>query len=100
MHAFAHSPLEHEVWDYWNCTAKSHDFLGFHHEVYEAEAKHWENVYANFQPTGLGATSYLKRADGKLGVGEEADEWVSPLLPANKGKLSTSSGRLGWGQGR
>jgi hypothetical protein len=72
MHAFAHSPLEHEVWDYWNCTAKSHDFLGFHHEVYEAEAKHWENVYANFQPTGLGATSYLKRADGKLGVGEEA----------------------------
>jgi hypothetical protein len=99
VHAFAHSPLHREAWDYWNRTIKSHDFLGIHHEVYEAEAKHWENVYANFQPTGLGATSYLKRADGKLEGGEVADEWVSPLLPANKGKLSTSSGRLGWGKG-
>jgi hypothetical protein len=56
-------------------------------------------VYANFQPTGLGATRYLKRADGKLEGGEVADEWVSPLLLANKGKLSTSSEWLGWGKG-
>jgi hypothetical protein len=99
VHAFAHSPLHREAWDYWNRTIKSHAFLGVHHEVYEADAKHWENVYANFQPTGLGATSYLKRADGQLEGGEIADEWVSPLLPANKGKLSTSLGRLGWGKG-
>jgi hypothetical protein len=56
-------------------------------------------VYANFQPTGLGATSYLKKGDGTLQGGEVADEWVSPLLGANKGKLSTSLGRLGWGKG-
>jgi hypothetical protein len=99
VHAFAHSPLHREAWDYWNRTVKSHDFLGVHYEVCEAEAKRWENVYADFQPTGLGATSYLRRADGKLEGGEEADEWVSPLLSANKGKLSTSSGRLGLGKG-
>jgi hypothetical protein len=69
-----------------------------HHEVYEAEAKYWENMYANFQPMGLSATSYL-RADGKLEGCEVADEWISPLLPAIKGKLSTSLGQLGWGKG-
>jgi hypothetical protein len=84
MHAFAHSPLHREAWDYWNRIIKSHESLGVHHEVYEAEAKHWENVYANFQPTGPGATSYL-RAEGKLEGCEAADEWISPLLPANKG---------------
>jgi len=40
MHAFAHSPLHREAWDYWNRIIKSHEFLGVHHEVYEAEAKH------------------------------------------------------------
>jgi hypothetical protein len=48
VHALAHSLLHSEAWDYWNCTVKSHDFLSVHHEVYKAEAKHRENVYANF----------------------------------------------------
>jgi hypothetical protein len=99
VHAYAHSTLHREAWDYWNRTVKAHDFLGIHHEVYEADASHWENVYANFQPTGLGATSYLRRADGKVEAGQVSDEWVSPLLPANRGKLSTMSGRLGRGKG-
>ena len=98
MHAFAHGPLHRAAWDYWARTVKEHDHLGIHHEVYEADAKHWESVYANFQPTGLGATSYLRRG-AKLEGGEVADEWVSPLLRANKGKLSTNLGRLGRGKG-
>ena len=102
VHAFAHSPLHRAAWDYWNRTFKAHPYLGVHHEVYEADAGRWESVYANFQPTGLGATSYLRRPDGPKGSldgGVVADEWVTPLLPANKGKLSTSVGRLGRGKG-
>jgi hypothetical protein len=99
VHAYAHSTLHREAWDYWNRTVKAHNFLGIHHEVYEADAGHWENIYANFQPTGLGATSYLRRANGKLEGGQVSDEWLSPLLPANRGKLSTMWGRLSRGKG-
>ena len=53
-----------------------------------------ENVYLNFQPTGLGATTYLRRGD-KFEGGTVDDQWVSPLVQANRGKLRTSSGRLG-----
>lgn len=99
VHAYAHSMLHRLAWDYWNRTFKAHEFLGIRHDVYEADAGHWENVYAKFQPTGLGATSYLRRADGKEEAGQVSDEWGSPPLPANRGKLSTMSGRLGRGKG-
>lgn len=99
VHAFAHGTLHREAWDFWNRTVQQHAFLGIHHEVYSADAHQWENVYANFQPTGLGATSYLRRGDGTLQAGCVADEWVSPLLAASKGKLSTMAGRLGKGKG-
>jgi Domain of unknown function (DUF4188) len=38
VRAFAHGHLHREAWDYWNWTIKEHDYLGIHHEVYEAEA--------------------------------------------------------------
>ena len=56
-----------------------------------------ENVYINFQPTGLGATTYLRKGDGKVESGGVADEWISPLVDARKGKVSSSAGRLGRG---
>ncbi len=63
--------------------------------MYEAEPGHWENVYVNFQPTGLGATTYLRRGDGKVEGGMVGDEWISPLIDASKGRFKASSGRLG-----
>lgn len=64
------------------------------HEVYEADRSNWEAVYINFQPTLLGATTYVKR-NGKLEGGEVDEEWISPLLDANRGPLRTSMGRRG-----
>jgi hypothetical protein len=64
------------------------------HEVFEADRGMWESVYINFQPTLLGATTFLKR-DGKIVGGEVKEEWVSPLLDANKGILRSSNGRRG-----
>ena len=94
LHAFAHGPVHREAWDWWAKTLKQHDYLGINHEIYSADKGQWENIYVNFQPTGLGATTYLRKGD-KLEGGIVADEWVSPLVQANKGKLRTSSGRLG-----
>jgi len=63
--------------------------------TFEAEKGHWENVYVNFQPTGLGATTYLRREDGSVALGKIRGEWISPLVQANRGKLRSSAGRLG-----
>ena len=96
VQAYAHGPKHREAWRWWEKTIKQHDAIGIMHEVYEADKGHWESVYMNFQPTGLGATTYLKR-DGKMQGGSVADEWVSPLLDANRGGLRTSAGRRGKG---
>ena len=94
VQAYAHGPLHSKAWQWWDRTIQQHDHIGFMHEVYEADRGHWENVYINFQPVDLGATTMLRR-NGKLEGGTVAPEWVSPLLDANRGKLRTSSGRRG-----
>lgn len=66
------------------------------HEVFEADKGMWEGVYINFQPTLLGKTTYLKK-EGKMVGGEVAEEWISPLMDASKGKLRTSNNRRGLG---
>lgn len=97
LHAFAHAPLHREAWTWWEKTVKAHGFIGINHEIYEAEAGHWENVYVNFQPTGLGATSFLRRGEGEVEGGKVADEWIGPLVDARRGKVRSSAGRLGRG---
>ena len=94
LHAFAHGPLHRQAWTWWEKTLKQHDAIGINHEIYEADAGHWENVYINFQPTGLGATTYLRTNDGKVEGGEVSEEWISPLVDAGRGKLRSSAGRL------
>lgn len=51
----------------------------------------------NFQPTGLGATSFLRRGEGEVEGGKVADEWIGPLVDARRGKVRSSAGRLGRG---
>ncbi len=94
LHAFAHGPVHRPAWLWWEKTIKQHDMIGINHEIYEADKGHWENMYVNFQPTGLGATTFLRRGD-KLEGGEVSDEWISPLVDASRGRLKSSSGRLG-----
>ncbi len=94
VHKYAHGPAHREAWKWWESTLKHHDYIGFMHEVYEADKGMWEGVYINFQPTLLGNTTYLKK-DGKLVGGEVKEEWVSPLLDANRGALRSSARRRG-----
>lgn len=92
--AFAHSGTHRECWQWWEKTIKQNDCVGINHEIFEADAGHWENVYVNFQPTMQGATTYVRR--GKtIESGVVAEEFVSPLVDARRGKLARSSGRLG-----
>ncbi|KAL2410877.1 Monooxygenase [Exophiala dermatitidis] len=94
IHKYAYSPLHREAWDWWNKTIKQNDHIGINHEIFEVDRKHWEAIYVNFQPTLLGATTYLRKGDKMMG-GTVDDQWISPLLDARRGKLRSSAGRLG-----
>lgn len=95
VHRYAHGPTHKEAWKWWDSTIKSHNYIGFMHEVFEADKGKWESVYINFQPTLAGATTVLRK-EGKLVSGAVGEEWICPLLEA-RGKLRTSNGRRGVG---
>jgi heme-degrading monooxygenase HmoA len=94
VHRFAYGPTHRETWDLWNKNVKKLDHIGINHEIYGVEKKNWESVYVNFQPTLMGATTYLKKGDKMIG-GTIEDQWISPLVDTRKGKLRSSAGRLG-----
>lgn len=91
---FAYSPVHKDAWQWWEKEIKSNGYIGINHEIFEADAKNWETIYVNFQPTLMGATTYLVK-DGKMQRGVVPDKWVSPLVDARRGPLAKSSGRLG-----
>lgn len=93
--AFAHSGVHREAWTWWEKTIKENGAVGINHEIFEADASKWENIYVNFQPTLMGATTYLKKGGKTLEGGVVPDEWISPLVDARRGKLAKSSGRMG-----
>lgn len=57
VHAYAHSPLHREAWEWWNRITKSHPHLSIMHEVYQAPKNQWENVFINNHLTGIGKSS-------------------------------------------
>ncbi|KAL2060897.1 hypothetical protein VTL71DRAFT_8949 [Oculimacula yallundae] len=94
VHRFAHGPSHSKVWKWWYEVEGKVRHIGIMHELFEADAGMWENVYINFNPTLMGSTTYLMR-DGKLEGGQVGDQWISPLLDASKGMMGSSLGRRG-----
>ncbi|OKL58719.1 hypothetical protein UA08_06041 [Talaromyces atroroseus] len=88
IHAFAESPVHRVAWDYWNQTVKKHPYLLISHEIYRAEGTQHENIYINAPPTLIGGTAFPVKT-------KQEQEWLNPLVEANKGVLATSNGRLG-----
>lgn len=94
MHKFSHEAggIHREAWHFWNTVvngpnSKIGHLFGIMHEAYEVPAQHWETIYGNYNPTGLGATTFrVEGKDGKV-------QWASPMMDANRGPLRTSKGR-------
>ncbi|KAJ5215311.1 uncharacterized protein N7498_001718 [Penicillium cinerascens] len=95
LHAFAHTEggVHREAWSYWNTevmakgkTEESRMF-GIMHEVYQVPVGKWENIYVNYHPSGLGATTHKVNVHGQ-------EKWASPLVDARKGLLRSSKGRM------
>lgn len=94
--AFAHNNENHrQCWQWWEKTIKENNYVGINHEIFEADAQHWENIYINFQPTMMGATTHLVKGGKTLEGGVVDDKWVSPLIDARRGPLAQSSVRMG-----
>ena len=88
VHRYAESPLHRKGWDWYTRFAREHKHLGIMHELYEIDAGKWETIYYNMEPNGMGVTRHLTYTP------EGTKEWVSPLVDASKGRLSTTHGRL------
>lgn len=54
LHEFARSPVHRAGWEWFERTTKTHPHLSMMHEVYALPKGHWENVYTNFTPFGMG----------------------------------------------
>jgi hypothetical protein len=66
LHTWAHTAggVHREAWSYWNtkvmANGKTEDgrMFSIMHETYQIPAGMWENIYVNYHPSGLGATTY------------------------------------------
>ncbi|EON60919.1 hypothetical protein W97_00129 [Coniosporium apollinis CBS 100218] len=93
LHKFAHGPSHRKGWEWWNKNLRKLPHLSIWHEVFAAPAGHWEGIYANSHPTGLGATATrVELPASEKGSAETA--WFSPIVDARKGVLKTSAGRM------
>ncbi|KAJ5986653.1 hypothetical protein N7451_011018 [Penicillium sp. IBT 35674x] len=92
VHAYAHSPLHREAWEWWNKITKSHPHLSIMHEVYQAPKNHWENIFINNHLTGIAATQSIFTPGGESNNVENM--WINPIFDASKGKLKTHKGRI------
>ncbi len=61
IHTYAHGPTYRVAWEWWYKMLKEMDDTGINHEIFLADKGQWESIYVNFQPTMLGAASYLRR---------------------------------------
>jgi hypothetical protein len=90
IHNFALSPLHRKAWNWWNDTLSKHKHVGIMHEIFALpDQEAFEGIYANYAPTGLGATT---RAVISEKTGQKI--WVNPIIDASRGVYRTSRGRM------
>ncbi|KAJ0422226.1 hypothetical protein BJY00DRAFT_322697 [Aspergillus carlsbadensis] len=93
LHRFAHDKLHMDGVNWWTKIVKDHPHLAIHHETYVVPKGHWENIYVNSKPTGMGDTSFpVRDGEGKEDAG--ARELVRSPVDARSGALRSASKRL------
>ncbi|MCJ1392524.1 hypothetical protein MMC18_005392 [Xylographa bjoerkii] len=93
LHAFARGPAHRAGWEWFNKMTQSHPHLGMMHEVYAMPKGHWESVYKNFTPFGMGQ---IKRPIQGQTVPEEKESLLSPLVMASGLRWKSMTSRMAW----
>jgi hypothetical protein len=113
LHKYAHSTLHRQAWDWWNRQVKGGDdakakgtegvnqvrHISIWHETYVVPKGNWETIYAQSEPTGLGAGRVYVDGESKEGDESAQGKWMSTLVDARKGVMKTSKGRMARSQG-
>ncbi|KAI4129406.1 MAG: hypothetical protein LQ338_002246 [Usnochroma carphineum] len=96
LHDFALSPAHRAGWNWWNRTIKDHGHMGIMHEVYAAPKGHWENIYVNFRPFGMGQMQFVDVDAGaeEEGNGVPKERLKGPLIEAKGGRWGSMVGRM------
>lgn len=77
---------------YWNKIVKDSPHLAIYHETYVVPRGHWEAIYENSKPTGLGDTWFQFRdKEGEMGG---TRGFMRPIVDARTGILRSKTGRL------
>ncbi|KAL3496547.1 hypothetical protein BJX62DRAFT_250356 [Aspergillus germanicus] len=93
LHRFAHDQLHMQGVAWWTKVVKDHPHLAIYHETYVVPKGHWENIYINSKPTGMGDTWFPVR-DGEKGKEGGINELVRSPVDARSGALRSASKRL------
>ncbi|KAL3469287.1 hypothetical protein BJX99DRAFT_241603 [Aspergillus californicus] len=96
LHKFAHGEIHRKGWDWWNRTIKQNDQISIMHEVWEAPAGSWENIYINYRPTGFAKGMFPINRDGaEKGETGSEKQWIGNIVDASKMNMKSSNNRLG-----
>ncbi|TQB77081.1 hypothetical protein MPDQ_005567 [Monascus purpureus] len=96
LHRFSHGPSHRAGWDWWNQTVKEHPNLSIMHEVYEAPAGSWENVYMNYWPTSFAKAQFpINRGDVEKETDGQQKKWIGNIVDASRMNMKSSMNRLG-----
>ena len=113
LHEFARSPVHQAGWKWFERSTKTHPHLSMMHEVYALPKGHWENLYVNFTPFGMGKStwqiSFPRLTEMRVGQiqhlvkpnfddpGSKTSESIASALVSAKGpRWKTMGSRMGW----
>lgn len=96
LHNFAHGPEHMAGLRWWSkVAAKKYPHISVFHETYIVPKGHYENIYLNCKPLGMGAIGVP--INGQL-QGEEKGNaenmYVRPIVDSKKGRLRTFARRV------
>lgn len=88
LNRFAHDRVHRDAWKFLANAGLKH--IGFFHEAFAVPRHAYETIYANLQPTLLGATSV--RLEGEK---EGEERWIQPLVSLDHPRLRGQMARMG-----
>ncbi|MCJ1388490.1 hypothetical protein MMC18_001337 [Xylographa bjoerkii] len=95
LHAFARGDFHQAGWDWYNSITKKYPYIGVGHEMYSVPEGHWENIYCNLRPFGMGQTRYFDYSKELLAGQDEDSRFVSPLITAKGATWKSMISRMG-----
>ncbi|MCJ1404580.1 hypothetical protein MMC11_007806 [Xylographa trunciseda] len=95
LQAFARGDAHHAGWDWYNSVAKKYPYIGIGHEMYSVPKGHWENIYCNLRPFGMGQTKHYDYSKELVEGEDEDNRLVSPLIAAKGATWKSMISRMG-----